>query len=167
MKKLEHHLKNIYSSNIDRAIESIYALAMLRLKEELQSLVILLTTTNSPAIRNAAALALADIGDQKVLPILVSLISDPKTENYRGTLVHALQSFDCSEILSFLVHLVIDGNFEVSHEAFQVIEKIDGDVDENEFEECLSRINKAISVCKSEEKKSFLEDLKEIFMENQ
>ena len=139
----------------------------LKSDEALQPLTFLLRTTDSPNIRNAAALALADMGDQRSLPFLVSLISDPKTENCRGTLVHALQYFDCSGILPFLIDLVIDGNFEVSHEAFQAIENIDGEVDENEFETCLNKIEESVHLCQSEEKKELLEALKEIFAENE
>jgi len=167
MKKIEQYLKNIYSDNADIAVSSVYELGALKSDEALHSLTFLLQTTDSPNIRNAAAMALADMGDQRTLPFLISLISDPKTENYHGTLVHALQYFDCSGILSFLVDLVINGNFEVSHEAFQAIENIDGEVDENEFETCLNKIEESAHLCQSEEKKELSEALKEIFLENE
>ncbi|HAT76006.1 MAG TPA: hypothetical protein DCS19_03965, partial [Flavobacterium sp.] len=89
-----------------------------------------------------------------------------KTENYRGTLVYALQYFDCSKNLSFLVDLVINGNLEVSHEALQAIKTIDAEIDNNEFKECLNKLDRAIILCESEGKKELLEDLKDIFVEN-
>ncbi len=160
MKNVKQYIRNIY---IDMGI---YAVIAFKWCKATKILVILLQITSYPAIRNATALALADLRYQNALPLIIFLISNPKTENYRGTLVHTLQYFDCSNILSFLVDLVIDGNFEVSYEAFQAIEQIDGEIDENSFEECLTKINRAIYLCNSEDKKELLEELKEIFLEN-
>ncbi|HAT76005.1 MAG TPA: hypothetical protein DCS19_03960, partial [Flavobacterium sp.] len=78
MSKIKKLLKNIHSNNVDTSIESIYMIGELKLIEAIEPLIILLQTTNSPKIRNATALALADLGDQKALPFLIAVISDPK-----------------------------------------------------------------------------------------
>lgn len=71
------------------------------------------------------ALVLADSKDERVPDALIRMIQRPDLKNRRGTLVYALGSFDCSRHFDVLVQLIVDGNFEVSHEALYRIEEID------------------------------------------
>ena len=63
----------------------------------------LLRTTESPIIRNAAALALSDLNEPQAFQVLVDLLRDERTQNNRGTLLYALGAYDCSSILPLLV----------------------------------------------------------------
>ncbi|NJM20119.1 MAG: hypothetical protein HC907_16135 [Richelia sp. SM1_7_0] len=104
----------------------------------------MLQKTNEPAIRNAAAVGLRELGDERALYPIVSLINDPKTANNRGTLVYALEGFNCLRLLPFLVELVITGNFEVSHQAFSVIESIDVEIDSETLNICVQKLKNAL-----------------------
>lgn len=57
--------------------------------------------------------------------VLVELIDRPELANERGTLVNCLGSFDSSKNFLWLVTLVCNGNWEVSHKAMDILKKID------------------------------------------
>ncbi|MBN3527245.1 HEAT repeat domain-containing protein [Paenibacillus apiarius] len=94
--------------------------------EAIPLLIEFLQKTNNHQLRNEIALCLSDIGDDEVVKPLIDIINHPKRLGSRGTLLYALQPFDCSQHLDFLLNLLITGNFEVQAEAFQLIEAIRG-----------------------------------------
>jgi hypothetical protein len=100
-----------------------------------------LKTANSSVERNALAITAAETGDPAVPEILVELIDRPELANERGTLVNCLGRFDCSGKFLWLVKLVCHGNWEVSHEAMCILEKIEY-LDAREVEQgyCLLRM---------------------------
>lgn len=71
--------------------------------------------------RNTAALDLMDSADPRAVQPLIDAIREPANENNRGTLVYALGEFDCSDHIDLLVDLVLDGNYEVSSCAFNIL----------------------------------------------
>ncbi|MEF9864762.1 MAG: hypothetical protein RR777_07415 [Christensenellaceae bacterium] len=82
-----------------------------------------LSVTENSLERNELALILADHwGDIAVEPI-IRLLRDKKTEGNRGTLLYALEDLNYSKYLGLLVDLMVQGNFEVSREAFSLIEE--------------------------------------------
>ena len=76
-------------------------------------------------VRDNAALALMDIGDDKAIEPIIEAIRVPENVNHRGTLVYALSDYDCIEHLEYLVELCLTGNFEVSSGAFNIIEEFE------------------------------------------
>jgi hypothetical protein len=74
--------------------------------------------------RNALALKLAESKEPAVLEVLIGLIDQPRLVNYRATMVHCLQNFDCRPYFTKLVSLVITGSWEVAHEAFDALNSI-------------------------------------------
>ena len=96
--------------------------------DALDELLSRLSTANSCVERNALAMEAAATGDPKVAQVLIELIDRPELVNERGTLVYCLRNFDCSTSFFWLVKLVCHGNWEVSHEAMGILEKI-GHVD--------------------------------------
>ncbi|WBR99980.1 hypothetical protein OU994_16790 [Pseudoduganella sp. SL102] len=84
-----------------------------------------LSTADNSLERNALAVKAAETGDPAVPKILVELIDRHELANERGTLVNCLGSFDCSGKFLWLAKLVCHGNWEVSHEAMRILEKID------------------------------------------
>lgn len=93
---------------------------MASLSEQLERLKI---TTDSIE-RNALAIAVAETGDPSVQSVLVELIDRPELSEQRATLVNCLGKFDCSTKFLWLVNLVCQGNWEVAHEAFDILTDI-------------------------------------------
>lgn len=77
------------------------------------------------SIRDQAALALMELGNDAAVAPLISAITRPENVNHRGTLVYALGAFDCRDHVETLVDLALTGNFEVSTGAFLIIEEIE------------------------------------------
>lgn len=109
-----------------KAKEAGNKLAAIRGQEVIDFLIDLLNS-DEPRIRNIAALALRDIGDNQAVEPLYKAIFRKENENNRGTLVYALQTLDCSDKLTELFDLLFYGNFEVKMGASTIL-------DEQEFE---------------------------------
>ena len=71
-------------------------------------------------VRDQAVLDLIDI-IEKSKNILIKQITKKKNINNRGTLVYALNNFNCSENFSLLFDLLLDGNYEVFMEAYDIL----------------------------------------------
>lgn len=84
----------------------------------------ILENTPDNVVRNAAAIALSDLKYRPAVAVLGQLISNPKTEGARGTLVYALRTFASAEHVPLLVDLAANGNFEVSREAVLALEDL-------------------------------------------
>ncbi len=153
----QQYLDQLDSNNRDLVVEAAHALGDIGDRRSVKILIDLLQKTSDPVIRNAAAIGLRELGDERALSPIVSLINDPKTEGYRGTLIYALEGFDCGRLLAFLVEQVITGNFEVSHQAFSVIESIDVEIDSITLDFCTQRVNDAL--LQNDEKSDLLQDL--------
>jgi HEAT repeat protein len=72
-------------------------------------------------VRDCAALRLMDLQDARAVAPLVRAILAPDNVNHRGTLIHALGAFDCSEHVEMLLDLTLGGNFEVSVTAYSIV----------------------------------------------
>lgn len=94
---------------------------MSSLSEQLERL----KDTKDSIERNALAIAVAESGDPSVQAVLVELIDRPELSDQRATLVNCLGRFDCSEKFLWLVNLVCQGNWEVAHEAFDILADIE------------------------------------------
>jgi HEAT repeat protein len=144
------------------SVAAAHALGDLGDKRAVDPLLTLIKETDNAAVRDAAAVALRDIGDARALTSILQLVSDPRTEGHRGTLVYALGGFDCAGIVPQLVQLVIGGNFEVSREAFNAIESIEGTVDEKDWNSSLAALRDALPKA-DDSKKQLLKDLLALF----
>jgi HEAT repeat protein len=82
----------------------------------------LLWTTDAPALRNAAAVALADMHSEAAPAMLIKLLGDPSTKGARGTLLYALEELDVPVGLDLIVDLLIHDDREVQVEGLRAIE---------------------------------------------
>jgi len=94
---------------------------MTSLSEQLERL----KNTTDSVERNALAIAVVETGDPSVQAVLVELIDRPELSDQRATLVNCLGRFDCSTKFLWLVNLVCQGNWEVAHEAFDILADIE------------------------------------------
>ncbi|MBO9710347.1 MAG: hypothetical protein J7521_19255 [Caulobacter sp.] len=99
---------------------------------------------SDPAARNALALALGEARDPGLPAVLVRLIQRPDLRDQRGTLVHVLGFYDCSEHVALLAELVAEGNFEVAHEAFEIADILDA-IDDEDAQAAQAIIAKALT----------------------
>ncbi|MFC0821355.1 hypothetical protein [Moraxella marmotae] len=75
--------------------------------------------------KNEIAIYFSDKKDERVVPILEKLINNPRYKNHRGTFVYALKNFASNKHFDLLINLLIDANYEVAHEAFDILHSID------------------------------------------
>jgi hypothetical protein len=73
--------------------------------------------------RNAAAIALMDIGDSSAIPLLIEAIEHPDNRAARGTLIYALSAFDCHGRFAQIFRWAIEGGYEASGEALSIIQQ--------------------------------------------
>jgi len=104
-----------------------------------------ITLTENPGIRNALAIALRDIGNEKAISPLIDLINDPKTLGSRGTLLYALEPFDCTGYLESIVQQFLTGNFEVQAIAYQLLESMDGKVPADVLLKSLQKVKEQLN----------------------
>lgn len=76
---------------------------------------------DNPGIRNRAALALSDIGNNRAVKPLFKAIFQKEIADYSGTLVYALQFLDCSKYLIELYKIIFYQAFEAKMEAMAIL----------------------------------------------
>jgi len=104
-----------------------------------------LQSTENVILRNSIALTLSDIGNEEVVQPIIDVINDPKTLGYRGTLLYALEPFDCSAHLETLIYHLINGNFEVQAQAYQLIESIKGEISDEVILNCIIEVKEGLN----------------------
>jgi HEAT repeat protein len=77
--------------------------------------------TASPRVRNAAALALADLRAADAKGALVDLLARPETIGSRGTLLYALEQLGGDVPLPILAEIIAHESYEAREEALALI----------------------------------------------
>jgi hypothetical protein len=78
-------------------------------------------------LASRASIGLHELGDSRAVAPLLAAILKKENENFRGTMVHALDTLDCSQLLPQLFDLLFYGSAEVkvgvesilSHQVFE------------------------------------------------
>ena len=95
--------------------------------EELEDhLLSLLRGTQDPGIRNAAAVALADMRSKRAPAAIESLVLDPSTKGHRATLLYALEETGAPVSLRFIVDVLlgnISDNLHACEECFGILDQ--------------------------------------------
>lgn len=112
---------------------------MLNLSAQLERL----KETKDSVERNALAIMVSETRDPSVQAALVALIDRPGLLDQRATLVNCLGKFDCSDKFLWLVNLVCQGNWEVAHEAFDILADVES-VDSREAKLGFDVLSKAL-----------------------
>ncbi|MEV6299247.1 HEAT repeat domain-containing protein [Actinoplanes sp. NPDC051861] len=144
--------------------EAIEELGRREATEAAPHLLEMLRTSDDAAVRNYAALALSDMRNPEVLDVIAGLLQDPRTAGSRGTLLYALEPYDCSPILELLVDLAITGNWEVSRSALGLLTGVNGDIGEELWSRLRDRVLAALSTADEEQRIEVLEPLLEMFV---
>ncbi|NEW04681.1 HEAT repeat domain-containing protein [Paenibacillus sp. SYP-B3998] len=151
----------INENNIDLAISIVEEIGNTRVIEAVPVLIHFLLNTEENILRNAIAIALSDIGSEEAVEPLISLLKSPKTIKSRGTILYALESFDCSVHAELLLDLLINGNFEVSRQAFLLLDSNVSRISNQMKVKCLKIIREEIK--KQKNNTEILLELVEIF----
>lgn len=159
LSELEESIKN---NNIDKALKIIADIGVKKYKEACPILMKYFEITNNNILRNEIAIALSDIGYSEAVEPIINMIRNPKTIGSRGTLLYSLESFDYSSYIELLVDLLYDDNFEVSRQAFILIENIIKNLSDETKQKCINNIQDEID--KLEDKVHFLIESKKIFL---
>jgi hypothetical protein len=114
-------IENISGSNLSLAVSSAFALGERGVTAAIPSLRQVLTTTTRAELRDACALALADLNDAGCIEIVAKLLCDPVTIGQRASLVYALDPFDNRPQFVLLVELVIGETDEARNRALDLI----------------------------------------------
>ncbi|MFC4161654.1 hypothetical protein [Chitinimonas lacunae] len=129
------------------------------LSEQLQRL----KDTKDSVERNALAIDVTEKGDPSVQAVLVELIDRPDLSDQRATLVNCLGKFDCSNKFLWLVNLVCQGNWEVAHEAFNILTDIEL-IDSKEAKLGFDVLSKSLESCALDDwRKKLIADLLAMF----
>jgi hypothetical protein len=106
-------------------------------------LVPILAQTENTEIRDKIALTIRDWKIKEAVPILFELIKKPSLHNQRGTLLYALQVFDCKEYIFELVGVIGTGNYEAREMALQILESWEkGSFSEIALDEAIAQLKK-------------------------
>jgi hypothetical protein len=79
--------------------------------------------TASPRVRNAAALALADMRAQSAKDKLIDLLQRADTKGRRGTILYAIEQLDAIVPVSLLIDLVVEDVYEAQEEALNFMKR--------------------------------------------
>lgn len=119
--------------NEDRLIEELRQIASRKSRRQPRIALAaqILAQTGSPRVRNAAALALADMRAREATDALIDALKNPETKGHRGTLLYALDQLDAALPISLLVDLTAEDSYEAREEALHLIanEKFEWDED--------------------------------------
>ena len=161
MKELKDKIKN---NEIDSAINIIERIIEIENGNDISYLIDQLESTDNHLLRNAIAICLAKLRVEEAVDPLFKVLSNPKTQGFRGTLLASLESFDYSSHIDILVRFICEGNFEVSRKAFLLVEEVEQDIPNETKLKYISTIKSEIE--KLVEKTNFLLEAIDIFTED-
>jgi hypothetical protein len=116
-----------WSDTLEAAVASgdedrlVGALKTIRGPGEVPDIVKILKDAPSSRVRNAAAIALADIHPTNAAEVLIEVLSKPETKNSRGTLLYALEEVGAKAPLKLLAEIILSDTYEARQEALRFI----------------------------------------------
>jgi hypothetical protein len=106
------------------------------------------------------------VGRPKSLPLLIKLIKDQRTQGYRSTLIYAASGFNPIEHIEVFVELLVSGSYDIVRECANVIDNLDGDIEDEVLNRCIDKLTLAIDECSELDKKNIILYILSLFDEN-
>ncbi|WIM97400.1 HEAT repeat domain-containing protein [Actinoplanes oblitus] len=156
-------IERLAAEDTDTVVEAADEIGRRRATEAAPRLLELLRLTPEATIRNATALALSDMEMPEAFDSIAELLRDPSTEGHRGTLLYALDPYDCLPILELLIDLALTGGYEVRMSALGLISGIEGDIDEEIWDRVRARLEAAAATAGKERRTEVIDPLLEMF----
>jgi len=136
--------EKIINNNIEEAKKLIKEIGYRKNVKAVPLLIRYLLDTDNNVLRNAIAIALSDIGSIEAIEPLISMLRHPKTIGARGTLLYALESFDCSDYAEQITDFLSEDSFEVSRQSLILLESIMNNFSIEVKQKCTKKIQDKI-----------------------
>jgi len=86
-------------------------------RKYLNEILLILSNTHSARVRNAAAIAVADLHSERIKGVLINLLVREDTKKSRGTLLYVLDEIGASIPIDILTHIIATSRYEAREEA--------------------------------------------------
>jgi HEAT repeats len=161
---LDNLKKELNTDNLEKSLDTIEKIGSMQDHSTVPTLINYLVSTDNNVVRDALAIALADIGDYQAIEPLIRLLKNPKTIKSRGNLLYALESFNCSNYAELITELLFEDNFEVSRQAFILLETQMFHISKDVKTKCIKRIKQELR--ETPDKVQFLTEAIDLFLED-
>jgi hypothetical protein len=144
------------SKDADAAIIALKSIREQKSKGYLLRLLLedLVLRTDNAKLRNAAAIAMADLRVPNAEKILLQLLDDKRTKSDRGTILYALEQLHGHLPIPILRNLFLEDSFEVREQTLDVIEADERGYDSNEVEEIQRFLRCQIRTAKGDKRRT-------------
>jgi DNA-binding protein HU-beta len=127
--------------------------------KRVQKVVQILKETDSTKVRNAAAVALADMHARTEAHVILELLTDAKTQSSRGTLLYALEEMGEKVPLGILMNILLTGTYEARQEALDLIGAGKTTFTEDELPAAEDKLRSSLTSLNGEQRESIQEAL--------
>lgn len=148
----------VNAGDIDRTVKLLQGVRTADPEGRLESLTVPLLQRSNRSVRNAAAIALADLQSSKAPAAITAAIANPATKGARGSLLYALAELNASLALAILVDVLIDDSMEAREEAIRALEQGRVRFDTAEILPAVSKVTQAIEHTPDPDARELLQD---------
>lgn len=136
---MELKRNNDFDEDLDKALDNLIIN-----ESNIQFFLKVLRETNDPDVWLVLPLEIAKTKDQRLLPVLLELLTDRRTQNYRGNFLSALNEYDYSSHYELLIDLMRNDNWEVRNRAACMLAELNGRLSPEEDEKLKKLLEKAL-----------------------
>lgn len=111
-------------------------------RKYLNQILLMLRTIHSPRVRNAAAIAVADLHSEKFKEVLIDLLMRGDTAKSRGTLLYVLDEIGASMPIDVLTQIIATSRYEAREEALGFLKSRRIDWNPPELEESIRKLQR-------------------------
>jgi hypothetical protein len=125
-------------------------------RKHLNQILLMLRTTHSSRVRNAAAIAVADFHSEKIKEALIDLLMRADTAKSRGTLLYVLDEIGASIPIDILTQIIATSRYEAREEALGFLRSRRIDWNPLELEQSIRKLQR-IALSKNVERSAAAE----------
>jgi HEAT repeat protein len=115
----------MHSEDSERLIDELRRVKTRRTprRARIDRVIRIIKDTEDPRVRNAAAIALADMRATKASTAILEVLERPDTRGHRGTLLYALQLLHAPVSVIVLVEIILQDSYEAREEALSLLRR--------------------------------------------
>jgi hypothetical protein len=111
-------------------------------RKYLNEILLILSNTRSPRVRNAAAIAVADLHSERTKEVLTNLLVRDDTKNCRGTLLYVLDEIGASIPIDVLTQVIATSRYEAQEEALGFLKSRRIDWNRQQLQRSMQRLQR-------------------------